>query len=103
MNSMLKANDSLALRYAKRHVRHYRDEQEKIMTEHREAMDCFDCEAFLQLGIDAFTWLTKADTVIHQAIYKGLYEYDPEVDAALEDMYRGWLKPCDDAEKWLAI
>lgn len=99
---MARASEDLTLKYARQHVAHYREEH-KLMADHREAMDCFDCEAYLQLGIDAFHWLVKADAVIRRAIYRGVYEHDPEVDAALQDLFRGWLEPCGNAEKWVAV
>ena len=55
------ATDSLVFRTAERHVNNYTRESSGLMAEHREAMDCRDCEAFLQLAIEAFHWLIRAD------------------------------------------
>jgi hypothetical protein len=72
------------------------------MVHRREAIDCFDCESFLQLGIDAFAWLARADESIRKAIYAGQIEYDQEVDPAIAHLYQDWLRPCSHAEKWIA-
>jgi hypothetical protein len=100
---MARASEDLTFKYARQHVAHYREEDDKLIAAHREAMDCFDCEAYLQLGIDAFNWLVKADAVIRRAIYRGVYEYDPDVEAALQELFRGWLEPCPNAEKWIML
>lgn len=99
---MVRASDDLTLRYAQQHVAHFRDE-DRVKRTHREAMDCCDCEAFLQLGIDAFDWLVRADTVIRQAIYRGVYAHDPQVEAVLQDLFRSWLEPCEYAEQWIQL
>ena len=72
------------------------------MLRHAEAIDCRDCEDLLQLGIDAFKWLGRADRVIRSAVYRGLAEYDPSLDVALAALYAEWLKPCTFAEGWIA-
>jgi hypothetical protein len=59
-------------------------------------------ELFLSYGIDAFRWLSKADTLIRDAVYSGYLEFDPDLDSAIESLYRRWLRPCDFAEHWIA-
>lgn len=94
--------DSLAFRTARAHVHNLSSEYDELMVRHREATDCFDCEAFLQLGIDAFGWLTRADQSIRKDMFSGRLEYDEGVTAAAERLYKLWLRPCDDVEKWIA-
>jgi hypothetical protein len=91
----------LALREARRHVCTFTDEAE-IMRNHREAMECHDCEAFLQLGIDAFNWLVRADQTIRKAVFSG-GEYDAEADEAIQELFKAWLKPCAFANQWIAV
>lgn len=97
------SRDSLALRTARGHVDNYQTESTNLMARHAEAMDCRDCEAFLQLGIDAFEWLMRADREYRAAMAAGQIDYNAEVDAALTELCRTWLKPCEYAQKWIAL
>ena len=94
--------ESLALRTARNRIRDYQDESTDLMNKHAEAMDCRDCEAFLQLGIDAFRWLARADEMIRASVYGSVREYDSELDVAIATLYAEWLRPCDFAEAWIA-
>jgi hypothetical protein len=94
--------DNLALRTARLHVRDYTGESDDLVRRHAEAIDCRECEDFLQLGIDAFQWLGRADRVIRSAVYRGLAEYNPSLDVALATLYAEWLRPCTLAERWIA-
>jgi hypothetical protein len=87
------------LRIAQEHAEQY----SKIMQQHYEAMDCFDCEAYLQSGIDTFRWFIRADRVIRLAIYKEVYGHDPKIDQVLESLFRGWLVNCPKAEEWVTV
>jgi hypothetical protein len=89
----------VALRTARRHVNQFTDECE-IMTASRDADECRDCEAVLQLGIDAFNWLIRADEFIRSALYEGM-DYDPEADEAIRELFKAWLRPCVPANKWI--
>ncbi len=93
----------LTFDYAKESVRRYTDADEELIQASREAMDCYDCEAFLQLGINAFEWLQRADIVIRKALYNEVYKYDPGVETALRELCRCWLKPCEDAFAWIVV
>lgn len=90
---------SVALRAARRHVSSFADECE-ILRNHREAIECRDCEAVLQLGIDAFAWLIRADECIRGAVFSGM-EYDPQADEVIRELFRGWLRPCEPANQWI--
>ena len=96
-------SDNLALRTATTFVNLYAHEDE-VMTDYGQAMDCRDCEAFLQLGIDAFNWVIRADQIARQAMFEGTADFDHD---AAEDgicaLCRLWLKSCDRAEKWIAL
>jgi hypothetical protein len=76
-------------------------QQADQMAAQQEAMDCFDCEAFLQIGIDAFDWLLRADRVTRLALYNGKAEYDPELDEAFQSLCRAWLTPGVRAAQWI--
>ena len=83
---------SLALRAARRHVHTFADECE-IQKNQRDVDDCLDCEAFLQLGIDAFRWLIRADEAHRKGVFSG-QDYDAEFDRVIQELFRLWLKPC---------
>lgn len=95
---------SLALRYARRNIQTFSDQSEDLMGRHFEAMDCRDCEAFLQLGIDAFGWLVRADQVAHaKAREDSVAEHQfAEIAESLRLLFRAWLGPCEFAENWIA-
>ncbi len=47
---------------AKSRVAQFQDPTiDPVMVDHRAAMNCFDCETFLQKGIDAIRWLGLAE------------------------------------------
>src|SRR4051812_16798980 len=94
--------ENLHLRYAEEHVRHFEDQQGLLMRSHYDAMDCRNCEAFLQLGIDAFAWLVRADEIIRAGEFDGK-EHDASAEASIETMFRGWLRPCQFAHAWIKL
>jgi len=97
------AIDSLTLRTAEKYVENYNRESADLLAAHREAMDCRDCEVFLELGIDAFRWVILADAAIRGAVAEGKLEFTPEIDAAIKHLCERWLVPCKYAEEWIAI
>lgn len=92
--------ETLALQTATSHVEQYVKQYEFAMHLHYAKMDCYECEAFLQLGIDAFRWLLRADYGLRQGIYGGTIEYDAKAEATLEQLFRTWLVPCEFADRW---
>lgn len=88
----------LAVLNARKHV----DDFDAVIKDHYEAQDCNDCEDFLQMGIDAFEWIIRADEVIRAAIYAGDMEYDEELDHGIQLLLKVWLRPCENAFKWIA-
>lgn len=74
------------------------------MRQHRQAMDCRDCESFLQLGIDAFDWIVRADQVLRGAMYQGFEGFDHnEAEDAIRALCRSWLAPCTRANEWAVV
>jgi hypothetical protein len=90
----------LAFRAAEQHVRFFEQEASVVIAEHPSAMDRFDCEAFLQMGIDAYQWLIRADAAIRRAYANGEKEFDEELDAAFQELAKLWLGPCLQADEW---
>lgn len=72
-----------------------------LIDAHREAMDCRDCEAFLQLGIDAFNWLVRADKLLRKAECANHAENAAKVHNCIQTLLIAWLETCDAANKWV--
>ncbi len=96
-------HELLAVRTAKKYVKNYNDESDALMQAHREAMDCRDCEDFLQLGIDAFHWILAADCKVRLALKDGNFEEFESQQVVLEVLARCWLQPCKYAEHWIQL
>lgn len=87
--------NSLTLRTAEGHIECY-ERESGLMAQHAEAMECWECEAFLQLGIDAFAWIMRADRQFRMAIYRGEKEFNPEAEKSLHALCKNWLgAPCE--------
>jgi hypothetical protein len=93
--------ESIAYRTARSHVHLFKDEGDELLERHERAMDCRDCESFLQLGIDAFKWLCRADEEIRKGIFSGEVQYKEDMDSAIAALYKLWLRPCVFAEQWI--
>jgi hypothetical protein len=90
---------SVALRAARRHVNTFTDESE-ILQDRPDDVASQDCEAFLQLGIEAFFWLVRADETIRAAVYGGM-PHDPRADEAIRELFLAWLRPGNRANQWI--
>lgn len=95
--------ETLALQTATSHVEQYVKQYEFVSSELYEARDCYECEAFLQLGVDAFRWLLRADYGLRQGIYCDALEYDSKAETVLQSLFRIWLVPGEFAERWAAV
>lgn len=78
----------------------FEDESVGLMAEHRAAMNCYDCEAFLQLGIDAHRWLVRFNS--------DLRKVDDRIDLGeakpaelLMALSRQWMTSCEFALNWI--
>jgi hypothetical protein len=100
--SSVMALEGIAFRTARSFLRNYHDEFTDWKTAHEEAMDCWDCQNFLQLGIDAFHWINRTDQEMRKAVYAGKKDYSQEDALFLEKLYAEWLEPCLFAERWIA-
>ncbi|RIK82443.1 MAG: hypothetical protein DCC68_06510 [Planctomycetota bacterium] len=92
----------VALRTAEKHVSNYEAES-ALMAAHQEALECLDCEAFLDLGIDAFNWLMKATKVVRTVALREDDEAIERAEASLRAWRKAWLGPCDLAETWAGL
>jgi hypothetical protein len=97
----MSATNGLHLKLARRRLRSFQQES-RLRRDHREALDSLDCEALLQLGIDAYDWLVRADQASRKSILVGAAEHDPQVEQALETLLRAWLRAAELADAWIA-
>lgn len=95
----MNALDSLYLRHARQHLTDFDRESVLLLAssrEQRESLDRWDVDAILQMGIDAFDWLTQADNVGRQLLYDGKLT-DAEVaqaETGLVLLFTSWLRSC---------
>jgi hypothetical protein len=73
------------------------------MQEHEAAMNCRDCEDFLDLGIQSFNWLRRAEEELWSTIYTGQRGSDPSITERFDRLYHTWMMPVALAEKWIAF
>ena len=93
----------LSYELAKRRVHQYKDESEKLMQSHRNAMECRDCEDFLKQGLDALRWLCQTEAMLREADYEGLHKYSNEAREAIRNLYVAWITPCEYAERMIDV
>jgi hypothetical protein len=94
---------SLELEIARHQLRRFVDAgPDRALVEHHDAMECRDCEEFLQKGIDAYKWLSRAEEAFLQADADGVIELTDEIEQSVKKLYEGWQQPCTFAEKWIA-
>ena len=91
--------DLLEYRLAKLHVDSFHD---SVMKDHRDAMECRDCEDHLEKGIVAVKWVRQAEETISEAIRAGLIEFSPNrLSEIMRALLGAWLKSADKAEEWI--
>ena len=94
--------DTLAYRTARSHITDFNGESDGLISRHREAMECWECEALIQLGIDAFAWLQRADQQVRSLLASGKMQPDSQLDDAFEHLYTEWLRPAERINTWAA-
>ena len=101
--------DTIALRTARHRINSFARvarrpvKQRRVKRTEDAALDNMECEAFLQLGIDAFHWLVRADETIRKAIYTSDLPADPEMDRIIQDLFVQWLAPAEFAGRWIGM
>lgn len=102
---MAMGTESLALRSAQWHVDAFSQEagQRAPRTDSsQQPPNGRDCEDFLQMGIDAFHWLIRADQTIRAEIYRGESGDQHELLDRVARMCADWLAPIPIAARWIA-
>lgn len=90
-------SDHLAYRTASHGVQAFVEVANELTQRRRQSAELLECESYLQLGIDAFHWLMRADEHYRKAVFTEQLAYDSAFDA----LCVAWLKPTADAENWL--
>lgn len=86
--------DYLVFRNAEKLVDSYRQEWRTLG---RDPPRAVDRDAMVQMGIDAFEWLMRADCTMRSAVADGSAEFDPQFEAALLGLCRDWLATASQA------
>ena len=90
------------LEIAKNRVAQFEDAVDPLMIDHQAAMNCFDCEAFLQTGIDAIRWLVLAEQAVMNQHKLGVTLIPKEFYPWLEGCYNNFVRRSAFAKKWIS-
>ncbi|HZZ28678.1 MAG TPA: hypothetical protein VFE46_11805 [Pirellulales bacterium] len=95
---------NISFRNAKKHVANFKHEVD-VMQRHREAMECWDCDSFLQVGIDAFEWLIRADICFKKAERDGRFNSAKaeDLDETVQSLCKGWLETANAIQVWIDL
>ena len=63
-------SDNLVLKLAHLRIREYVDDFCDLTSRHKDAMECRDCEEFLQRGIESARFLHVAENIFRDADYR---------------------------------
>ena len=74
---------------------------DSVVEASRLAVDCMDCEAFLDCGIRTFEFVMHVDERIREAIITEKIAYDEDVDQAILQLIKAWLGTVPDAMRWI--
>jgi hypothetical protein len=94
-------SDNFVLKLAHLRIHEYADDFGDLMSRHEDAMECRDCEEFLQRGIESARFLFIAENIFRDADYRGISPYDDELRNAVESLYLAWFNPSEFADKWI--
>ncbi len=89
MNHMIKE-------LAERHTKSFHD---SVMHDHQDAMQCFDCEEMLEMGIKAFKTLVRVEKLFRDADAEEILEFTDELEQWMCNSYVHWMSPVDVAEE----
>jgi glycine/D-amino acid oxidase-like deaminating enzyme len=93
--------EPLELQIARSKVAEY-EHEESIVRDSKHAQDCLDCEAWLELGVEALEWLERAEEVFTEASARFNFDFSNDLVEALETLHLAWLRPRAFAEQWIA-
>jgi hypothetical protein len=65
-------------------------EYDRILADHAEAEDCETCESYLELGVQVFHWIIKADQEYRRELYQDSSTHNEAVEQELESLIRRW-------------
>jgi hypothetical protein len=87
--------DSLEYQLARQSVADYSDAAPK----RGAAIHAADCEQLLAKGIGAYRWLDRVETTLRQAAYEGRFDWNPQIELSLAQLYSSWFLACDGARR----
>lgn len=92
-----------ALNVVRSAIGSYKSEAEEWKRNHHEAIQCYDFEDFLQVGIGLFHAITEFDERHRGRVLAGDVEFDPGHSHEIRSAYTWWLEPCDDITAHLTM
>lgn len=75
-------------------------EYDRILADHAEAEDCGTCESYLELGVQVFHWIIKADQDYRRELYQTPAAHSEAVERELETLMRRWHARCQAMLAW---
>lgn len=75
-------------------------EYDRILADHAEAEDCGTCESYLELGVQVFHWIIKADQDYRRELYQSQAAHSEAVERELETLMRRWHSRCQSMLAW---
>ena len=72
-----------------------------VIEQSNQAVDCLNCEATIQVGIDAIQTVFKADEALRSASIKGLIVFDEAMEEILTELVKEWLRRTQPTLEWI--
>ena len=93
--------DNLSVRTAQWQVQNYQQECADLLAKYRGASPDDDIEAFLQLGIESFHWLMRADRAARAQAARAEISDWSSTEADLRALCRHWSEASEFAGGWI--
>lgn len=90
-----------SLDIARDRVAQFEDAVDPLMNDHHAAMNCLDCEAFLQKGIDAIRWLRLAEQAVMSQHKLAVTLVPTEFYVWLDGAYNAFVLRSKLAQQWI--
>lgn len=97
------ANDSMQniINIASQTVEEYGEQAEQWLQDHHDVKECWECEEWLECGLDAFRITASTDALIRKGAEQDKYDLTHELQRAVISLYEHWLAPSELAEGWI--
>jgi hypothetical protein len=91
---------NIPLEFAQRRTKTFAD---RVMHDHKEAMECLDCEDMLRAGVDAFKAIDMVASMLREAVELEEIVFDDlDLEHAIYTLWLHWMEPVKEAEQRIA-